>query len=170
MSYVHICVSFSLCHGLVTVISSNIPLSSGWTKATWGSGGFGLGCRPAPLLIMSHIGQEMPGLWGYQALLCGTEMSACYNPSPWINIQQGLSHFARLFVATLRGLHWYRWMKMPSNSQGEQQTYNWKTFCWLLRSSIIHVYVFFYAILFSFKTHMHVGTSTLLNKVTHTHT
>lgn len=29
----------------------------------------------------------------------------CSNPPPWINIQQGLSHFARLFVATQWGLH-----------------------------------------------------------------
>lgn len=147
MSYVHICVSFSLCHGLVTVISSNIPLSSGWNKSHMKVWGIQARVPSSTLSIMSHIGQEMPGLRGYQAVLCGTEMSACYNPSPRINIQQGLSHFARLFVATLRGLHWYRWMKMPSNSQGEQQTYNWKTFCWLLRSSIVHIYVFFYDIL-----------------------
>lgn len=64
-------------------------------------------------------------LMGYQAQHCGREIAVCYNPPPWINIQQGLSHFAHLFVATQWGLHFYRWMKMFSYLQGEQQTCSW---------------------------------------------
>lgn len=69
------------------------------------------------LLIISLIGQEMPGLWGYQVLHCGTEMSVCSNLPPWINIQWGFSHFAHLFVEYTDTDGWIR----PSYSKGEQQ-------------------------------------------------
>lgn len=137
MSYVHVCVSFSLCHGVVTVISSCSLSSPGWTKATWRSGGIQALMPSSTLLIMALIGQEMPGLWGYQAQHGGTEMSICYNPPPWINIQQGLSHFARLFVATQWRLHWYTWMKMSSYLQGERHLIGDQIMSRLLHSSVI---------------------------------
>lgn len=101
MSYVLVCVSFSPGVGvmqLFAIISTYCLLFPGLTKAAVKVWGIQSPRQSSTLLIMALIGQEMPGLWGYQVLLSGTEMSVCSDPPPWINIQQGLSHFAHLFV------------------------------------------------------------------------
>lgn len=51
-----------------------------------------------PLNYLSHRAGNARLTGGYQVLHCGTKMSVCSNLPPWINIQWGFSHFARLFV------------------------------------------------------------------------
>lgn len=51
-----------------------------------------------PLNYLSHRAGNARLTGGYQVLHCGTKTSVCSNLPPWINIQPGFSHFARLFV------------------------------------------------------------------------